>query len=106
MSPTHTHTHTRTDRPTIRDASHLKNIPVCHPEEKARKSWIWRNIASCHGHLVDGGGQGPHDEVPQLLRGGVGGRSGLAVHQALVHAGGPAGVILIEQHTRLRVSKL
>ena len=23
MSPTHTHTHTRTDRPTIRDASHL-----------------------------------------------------------------------------------
>ena len=24
MSPTHTHTHTRTDRPTNRDASHLK----------------------------------------------------------------------------------
>ena len=83
-----------------------KNIPVCHPEEKAGKSWIWRNIASCHGHLVDGGGQGPHDEVPKLLRGGVGGRPGLAVHQTLVHAGGPAGVILIEQHSGLRVSKL
>ena len=81
-----------------------QNKPVCRPEEKARKSRIWRDIASRHGHLVHSGGQSPHDEVPQLLRGGVGGRPGLAVHQALVHAGGPAGVILVEQHTGLRVS--